>query len=150
MGKHRGRHRAIHAKGNDIKDITTQINSFNEDEVRRTRADFESVIRHISILEQGLAESRGALHQNSVYRDNIQRKLDRLAGSSFETERKRRDLAAELERLFGDGISVLPRTAAPPRRSRCDGALPQADLRARIFRPQDQRQLWSDHRPQRR
>jgi DNA sulfur modification protein DndD len=98
--------RAIHAKSNDVKDITTQINSFNEDEVRRTRADFESVIRHISILEQGLAETREAIHQNSVYRDNIQRKLDRLAGSSFETERKRRDLAAELERLFGDGIGV--------------------------------------------
>jgi DNA sulfur modification protein DndD len=99
--------REIHAKTNDLRDITAQISSVNEDEVRRTRADFEAVIRQISTIEQGIGKTREALSENAVYRGNIERKLDRLAGSSFEVERKRRDLAADLQRLFDEGIGVF-------------------------------------------
>lgn len=99
--------RQIHVKTNEVKEIDAQIADVNEEAVRRTRSDLESVIKQISLLEQGLNETREALHQNGLYRDNLQRKLDKFAGSSFEVERKRRDLAAELEQLFTKGIDVF-------------------------------------------
>jgi DNA sulfur modification protein DndD len=98
--------RQIYAKGNEVKDINAQIAQIDEDDVRRTRADLESVIKQISLLEQGLNKTREALHKNSVFRDNLQRKLDKFAGSSFDVERRRRDLAADLEALFTRGIDV--------------------------------------------
>lgn len=99
--------RQIHVKTNHVKEIDAQIADVNEEAVRRTRSDLESVIKQISLLEQGLNATRDALHQNGVYRDNLQRKLDKFAGSSFEVERRRRDLAAELEQLFARGIEVF-------------------------------------------
>lgn len=99
--------RQIYAKGNEIKEIDAQIADVNEEAVRRTRSDLESVIKQISLLEQGLGETREALHNNAVYRDNIQRKLDKFAGSGFEVERHRRDMAADLEVLFVRGIDVF-------------------------------------------
>jgi DNA sulfur modification protein DndD len=99
--------RQIHVKTNEVKEIDAQIADVNEEAVRRTRSDLESVIKQISLLEQGLNATREALHQNGLYRDNLQRKLDKFAGSSFEVERKRRDLAAELELLFTKGIDVF-------------------------------------------
>ena len=99
--------RQIYAKGNEIKEIDAQIADVNEEAVRRTRSDLESVIKQISLLEQGLGKTREALHNNAVYRDNLQRKLDKFAGSGFEVERRRRDLAADLEALFVRGIDVF-------------------------------------------
>lgn len=99
--------RQIYAKGNEVKEIDAQIADVDEETVRRTRSDLESVIKQISLLEQGLNETREALHKNAVYRDNLQRKLDKFAGSSFDVERRRRDLAADLEALFTKGIDVF-------------------------------------------
>lgn len=99
--------REIYAKGNEVKEINAQIEDVDEDAVRRTRSDLESVIRQISLLEQGLLATREALHSNTVYRDNLQRKLDKFAGSSFDVERDRRDMAADLEALFTKGIEVF-------------------------------------------
>lgn len=99
--------RLIYAKGNEVKEIDAQIADVDEETVRRTRSDLESVIKQISLLEQGLNNTREALHNNSVYRDNLQRKLDKFAGSSFDVERRRRDLAADLEALFTKGIDVF-------------------------------------------
>lgn len=99
--------REIYAKGNEIKEIDTQIADVDEEAVRRARMDLESLIKQISLLEQGLNKSREALHQNGLYRDNLQRKLDKFAGSSFDVERKRRDLAADLEKLFTEGIDIF-------------------------------------------
>jgi DNA sulfur modification protein DndD len=99
--------RQIHVKSNEVKEIDAQIADVDEEAVRRTRSDLESVIKQISLLEQGLNATREALHKNAVYRDNLQRKLDKFAGSSFDVERKRRDLAADLEMLFSKGIDVF-------------------------------------------
>lgn len=96
--------RQIYAKGNEVKEIDTQISDVNEETVRRTRSDLESIIKQMSLLEQGLNKTRDSLHKNAGYRDNLQRKLDKLAGSSFDVERRRRDLAADLEALFTKGI----------------------------------------------
>lgn len=99
--------RDIYSKQNEIKNLTVQIEGVNEDELRRTRSDFESTIRQISLLEQGISETRESLQQNTTYRENIQRKLDRFAGSSFDIERKRSALAGDLETMFTEGIDVF-------------------------------------------
>ncbi|MBX4967805.1 AAA family ATPase [Rhizobium binae] len=99
--------RDIYSRQNEIKSLTSQIEGVNEDELRRTRSDFELTIRQISLLEQGLSDTRDSLQHNTNYRENIQRKLDRFAGSSFDVERKRSVLAADLEKMFTEGIEVF-------------------------------------------
>jgi DNA sulfur modification protein DndD len=99
--------RQIYVKGNEVKEIDAQIADVDEESVRRTRSDLESIIKQISLLEQGVNATREALLKNASYRDNLQRKLDKFAGSSFDVERRRRDLAADLEDLFTKGISVF-------------------------------------------
>ena len=99
--------REIYAKGNEIKEIDTQIADVDEEAVRRTRMDLESLIKQISLLEQGLNKTREALHQNALYRDSLQRKLDKFSRSSFDVERKRRNLAADLETLYTKGIDIF-------------------------------------------
>ena len=99
--------RDIYSKGNEIKAIEVQIGQVDDEDVRRTRSELESVIKEISLLEQGVVETRAVLHDNAVYRDNIQRKLDRLSGSSFDQEKRRRELATDLEALFARGIDVF-------------------------------------------
>lgn len=99
--------RDIYAKGNEIKNIDAQIGEIDDEAVRRTRSDLESVIKEISLLEKGLSDTRAILTENAVFRDNIQRKLDRLSGSSFDQEKRRRELATKLEALFARGIDVF-------------------------------------------
>ena len=99
--------RDIYTKRGEVDELSKQLADAKEDDVRRHRADYESTIKQISILEQGLIETREEITTNNTYRENIQRKLDGLAGGSLDTERRRRDLADDLYHLFGEGITLF-------------------------------------------
>lgn len=98
--------REVVSKQNEIKEIESQIRDVSEDDVRRLRAELETIIKQVSVLEDGLKATREKIQSNLAIRDRLQRKLDRLGGSSFDQERKRRALAADLEILFSRAIDV--------------------------------------------
>lgn len=98
--------RDIYANQREIEAIKEELDSDEEENVRRTRVDLDSVMREIIATENGIAEIRKAIQENDNFRDSTQRKLSKYAGSSLDLERKRQELAATLEQLFSDGVDL--------------------------------------------
>jgi DNA sulfur modification protein DndD len=63
-------------------------------------------VRQIAALEDGVIATGTKLAENANYRDQIQKRLDKLAGGEMESERKRRDLASRLHDLFKESVDV--------------------------------------------
>lgn len=98
--------RDLYDKKSTQEELNRQLADVDEGELRSIRNDFESTIRQIDALERGVTKTRQRLDENKTLTDNIQRRLDKLAGSSLVDERRRRDLCAELHRLFDDAVVV--------------------------------------------
>jgi len=94
------------AKQSERDEIAKQLESVDEESLRKTKADFESTIRHIDVLERGVAKTREALDQNKSDAENIQKRLDKLAGANLGAERRRRELFSDLHRLFDDAVGA--------------------------------------------
>ena len=77
-----------------------------EDELKGLRREYDSVVRQIAALEEGVRATTEKLGSNATYRDNIQKRLDKLAGGQMDSERRRRDLASQLHELFKEGVDV--------------------------------------------
>src|SRR5690606_10787973 len=90
------RRRDIYAKKAEIEEIGKQLSGDAEDELKGLRREYESVVRQIAALEDGVMATGTKLAENANYRDKIQKRLDKLAGGEMESERKRRDLASRL------------------------------------------------------
>jgi DNA sulfur modification protein DndD len=86
-------------------EITKQLESVDEESLRKTKSDFETTIKQIDVLERGVLRTREALEQSRVDAENIQKRLDKLAGSNLGGERLRRELFTRLHRLFDEGVS---------------------------------------------
>lgn len=65
-------------------EISKQLESVDEDALRKTRTDFENTIRQIDVLEKGVAKTRESLDQHKSDAENIQKRLDKLAGGTKE------------------------------------------------------------------
>lgn len=98
--------RDVYAKKGEIEEIGKQLSGDAEDELKGLRRESESVVRQIAALEDGIAETGIKLAENASYRDSIQKRLDKLAGTEMEAERKRRDLASRLYELFNQSVDL--------------------------------------------
>lgn len=96
----------LYARRAEIEEIEKSLSGDAEDELRGLRSDYDAVVRDIVVLEEGLAETRQQLEQKAVFRDNIQRKLDKLGGGQLDAIRARRDLAGRLYELFGEAVDT--------------------------------------------
>jgi DNA sulfur modification protein DndD len=92
------------SKRGERDEISKQLESVDEESLRKTKADFESTIRQIDALEKGIAKTRETLDQNRVDAEGIQRRLDKLAGGNLAAERKRREVYTHLHALFSEAI----------------------------------------------
>ena len=99
--------RDIYERSGEIEELTRQLTEGKDDDVRRLRSAYESAIREIKALEDGVETTKIKLAENSSYREIIQKKLDRLAGGSLDAEGRRVKLAADLHALFDEGVTVF-------------------------------------------
>lgn len=90
----------IYALKGEIEDTGRKIGGDVEAELRGLSRDYDTVVREIVAVEEGIAATQGKLAENAVYRENIQKRLDKLAGGQMEAERRRRDLAGQVHALF--------------------------------------------------
>ena len=98
--------RDVYAKRGEIDEIGKQLTGNAEDELKGLRRDYESVVRQIAALEDGVKETETKLVGNATYRDNIQKRLDKLGGGEMEVVRKRRDIAHRLYDLFKESVDA--------------------------------------------
>lgn len=94
----------IYTLKGEIADIAAKIGGEAEGELRGLSRDYDSVVREIVAAEEGLADTQTKLAENALYRENIQKRLEKLAGGQMEMERRRRDLAAQVHHLFEDAV----------------------------------------------
>lgn len=87
-------------------EISKQLESVDEDALRKTRTDFENTIRQIDVLEKGVAKTRESLDQHKSDAENIQKRLDKLAGGNLAAERRRRETYSDLHKLFGEAVGA--------------------------------------------
>ncbi|MFD1035491.1 AAA family ATPase [Sphingomonas hankookensis] len=96
----------MYAKSAEIEEIEKQLTGDAEDELKGLRRDYDSIVRQIAALEEGIKATNEKLAGNANYRDNIQKRLDKLAGGQMDSERRRRDMASRLYELFKDSVDV--------------------------------------------
>ena len=101
-----GRRRDVYSKTGEIEEIQTQLTGDAEDELKGLRRQYDSIIRQIAALEEGVSATNAKIITNANYGENIQNRLYKLAGSRMETERHRRDLASKVHDLFKEGVGV--------------------------------------------
>lgn len=100
------RQRDAYGKAAEIEEIEKQLTGDAEDELKGLRREYDSVVRQIASLEDGIGKTTKKLTDNATYRDNIQKRLDKLAGGQMNAERQRRDLAGRLHDLFRESVDV--------------------------------------------
>jgi DNA sulfur modification protein DndD len=91
-------------KKSERDEITKQLESVDEEALRKTKTDFEAAIKSIDALEKGIVKSREAIEQYNADAENIQRRLDKLGGGSLAKERRRREIYSNLHRLFDAAV----------------------------------------------
>jgi DNA sulfur modification protein DndD len=87
-------------------EIAKQLEDVDEDALRKTKLDFEHAIRQIDVLEKGVTRTRDILEQNKADAENIQRRLDKLAGNNLSAERQRRAMYSDLHKLFDRAVAA--------------------------------------------
>lgn len=96
----------IYALKGEIGDIAAKIGGETETELRNLSREYDSVLRQIVAAEEGVAATQSKLADNAVYRENIQKRLEKLAGGQMEAERRRRDLATQVHGLFEEAVDA--------------------------------------------
>jgi DNA sulfur modification protein DndD len=94
------------SKKSEVEEITKQIETVDEDTLRKTRIEFESAIRQIDVLEKGIENTRSFLEQNKSDAESIQKRLDKLSGGNLAAMRRRRELYSEMHKLFNDAVAA--------------------------------------------
>jgi DNA sulfur modification protein DndD len=90
----------------EIEEIGRQLSGDTEDELRGLRRDYDSVLREIVATEDGISATQVRLGENGTYRENIQKRLEKLAGGQMDAERRRRDLAKQVHQLFKAAVDA--------------------------------------------
>lgn len=96
----------IYTLKGEIEDTGRKIGGDMEAELRGLSRDYDTVVREIVATEEGIAATQVKLAENAVYRENIQKRLEKLAGGQMEAERRRRDLASQVYGLFEAGVDA--------------------------------------------
>lgn len=96
----------IYTSSAAIEEIDKQLTGDAEDELRGLRRDYDSVLRQIVAVEEGWRATQQRLSDMATFRDNIQKRLDKLASGQIDVERRRRDLAARVYELFKAAVNA--------------------------------------------
>lgn len=94
------------SKAAERDEITKQLESVDEESLRKTKIEYESAIRQIDSLERGVARTRETLEQNKSDAENIQKRLDKLSGANLAEERRRREMYSDLHKLFDEAVGA--------------------------------------------
>lgn len=94
------------SKNGELEEIVKQLESVDEEALRKTKSDFESAIRQIDVLEKGIASTRAKLEQNRADAESMQKRLDKLASHDLQGVRRRRQVFSDLHKLFDDAVGV--------------------------------------------
>lgn len=90
----------------EIEEIGRKLGGDLEAELRGLSRDYDTVVREIVATEEGITSTQAKLADNAVYRENIQKRLEKLAGGQMEAERRRRDLASQVHTLFEAAVDA--------------------------------------------
>lgn len=93
-----------YARQAEIDEIEKSLSGDAEDELRSLRSDYDAVVREIVVLEEGVRVARDELARKSVFRDKLQRNLDKQASGQLDLIRARRDVAGRLYELFDAAV----------------------------------------------
>jgi DNA sulfur modification protein DndD len=104
--RHEGFENDIYTIKGEIEEVGRQLSGDTEDELRGLRRDYDSVVRQIVATEDGIAATQLRLSENGTYRENIQKRLEKFAGSQMDAERRRRDLAGQVHELFKAAVDA--------------------------------------------
>jgi DNA sulfur modification protein DndD len=91
---------------NERDEIAKQLESVDEETLRKTKTDFESTIKQLDALEKGIGATRTKLDENKSDAESIQRRLDKLAGGNLTADRRRREMYSDLHKLIDAGVAV--------------------------------------------
>lgn len=98
--------RDLYSKLGEVEEIEKQITGNAEDELQGLRREYDSVVRQIAALEDGVRATAEKIASNANYRDKLQKQLYKMAGDQIGTERLRRDVANEMHELFKEGVEL--------------------------------------------
>lgn len=93
-------------KKSERDEIDKQLESVDEESLRKTKLEFENSVRQIDALEKGVGRTRDLIEANKNDSEQIQKRLDRLAGGNLGGERRRREMYSDLHSLFDSAVSV--------------------------------------------
>ena len=94
------------AKKDELEEIVKQLENVDEEALRKTKTDLESANKQIDALDRGITKTIEALDENKADSEGIRKRLDKLAGADLAGARKRRQMFADLHRLFDEAVSV--------------------------------------------
>ena len=98
--------RSVYAKRGEIEEIKKKLSGDSEGEIKGLQREYESNVRQTAALEKGVSETNSKLLENAGYREKLQKRLDKLAGSEMDLEIRRRDLASTLYDMFNESVGV--------------------------------------------
>lgn len=93
-------------KGDRIREIGQQTKDLDETEARKLSSDYDTVVREITIMEQGIESEKDAREECNKNIHNIQAKLSKIAGVDLKQERKCREMYGRLHDLFNQGVAA--------------------------------------------
>jgi DNA sulfur modification protein DndD len=94
------------AKRGELDELSKQLETVDEDGLRKTKLDHETVIRDIAAVEQGLVRTRTSLDENRANAEGLQKRLDKISGTNVAAARARRQLFSDLHGLFDEAVAV--------------------------------------------
>ena len=100
--------REVYSRKEELKEMASQLTDIDEDAVRQVKFDYESTIKQIKVLEDGLEASKKNLDDKAAQRDAIQAQLEKKSGTSAAaaTARAFAQTASDLYDLMGQSIDV--------------------------------------------
>ena len=96
----------IHQKSAEIEELNRQLSGGRDDDVRRLRSDYDNLVGQIKALEDGVQSTTKALAENQTVRDRIQKQIDQKSGGRLKGASDRVALAARLQALFDEAVTV--------------------------------------------
>lgn len=93
-------------KKSERDELDKQLQNVDEESLRKTKVEHENAIRQIDVLEKGVISTRVRIDANNVDADQIQKRIDKLASGNLEGERRRREMYADMHKLFDDAVGA--------------------------------------------
>ena len=95
----------IASKKDEIAEIKRELATVDEATLRKDKSDHEKTVKEIYATERALKKCQEDLTANKVNADNIQKRLEKLAGTDLQKERDRRNFYAQIYDLLDDSVA---------------------------------------------